>query len=71
MLSDCGKSMCHRLVVGDRWPTMTVLFSYVMVAVVLSKVAVQPESQSCPIDRREFCREGIVCASCAEGGNDG
>ena len=50
---------------------MIVLLSYVMVAVVLLKVAMQPESHNCPMERREFWSDGMVWASCAAVGSDG
>ena len=50
---------------------MIVLLSYVMAAVVLLNVAVQPESHNCPVERREFWSDGMVWASCAAVGSDG
>ena len=63
--------MCHKLVVGERSPIMTVLLLYVIVAECWSKCAVHPVSHSCPMEIRECCKSGIVCAVCACSGRLG
>ena len=56
----------HSLVVGLRWPVMTVLPSRVITADLLAKVAVHPLSHSCSMDIREpDARDGKMWASFA------
>jgi hypothetical protein len=55
-----GRSMCQRLVVGERCPTMMVEPLRSIVTDVLSKWAVHPESHSWPIDMRECWRSGMM-----------
>ena len=62
----------HSLDVGLRRPVMTGFPWRVMIADLLVKVAVQPLSQSCPIDMREpEAREGKTWTSFAAGGKFG
>jgi hypothetical protein len=66
-----GIVMCHRFVWGDFIPLMMVLPSYLIVAVSLVNVALQPELQSWLIEMREFCSCGITWAVVACGGSAG
>jgi hypothetical protein len=66
-----GKWMCQRLVSGDRVPLMIVLPWYLILAMLLWKVAVQPALHSWPMEMREFRSFGMMWAVMALGGSVG
>jgi hypothetical protein len=67
-----AKGIIHGPVRVHLWPQMIVLPWYMIVQPILEKVTVHPALHIVTMDRSKWeARPGIMCATCAPGGNKG